>query len=119
MTDPCNSTGIYCKNDHEKDSNNQDTLEDFYFLRQRQPFGNSRMQSANRITISWHLFLLATILFSSANVNAKQTIESTKPIGITTMAWVLGSVSSMLAILAIAFVIAYRGNKIVTIGQPL
>jgi len=48
-----------------------------------------------------------------------RTICSEKSSGVTTMAWILASVSSLISFLAMIFVIAFRGNKIVTVGQPL
>ena len=48
-----------------------------------------------------------------------RTICSEKSTGVTTMAWILASVSSLISFLAMIFVVAFRGNKIVTVGQPL
>jgi len=47
-----------------------------------------------------------------------RVIESTKCLGFTTAAWVLALTSTLISFLAMVFVIAYRGNKIVTVGQP-
>lgn len=73
------------------------------------------------MAISRLFLLLATAMaiLSRADAQAERVIESAKAPELTTLVWVLASVSTLVSILAFIFVIAYRGNKIVTVGQPL
>jgi hypothetical protein len=107
-------------NDNENDANgNGNGL----FLSQRQPLGCSKVQSPTRITTATtstsvcRFLLLTATLVSSAN--AQRTIKSSKSVGFTTTAWVLASVSTLVSVLAMVFVIVYRSDKIVTVGQPV
>lgn len=61
------------------------------------------------------LLLAATLL---PQTNAERVIESSKSVGMTTTAWILALVSTLVSVLAMVFVLVYRENKIVTVGQP-
>lgn len=69
---------------------------------------------ANIKTLSC-LSLLATLV---SFTNAEREILSTKPYSLKVTAWVMGAVSTLMAVLAMVFVIAFRSNKIVSVGQP-
>lgn len=65
-----------------------------------------------------NFLLLAMAFLSRADAEAERVIESAKAPELTTLVWVLAAVSTLVSILAFIFVIVYRGNKIVTVGQP-
>jgi hypothetical protein len=74
------------------------------------------MQRQGNINTLLCLFLLATLV---SFTNAEREILSIKPVSMKATALILGIVSTVLAVLAMVFVIAFRSNKIVTVGQPL
>lgn len=65
----------------------------------------------------WFSLFLATLMFSGANAN--RVIESNKSVAMKATAWILALVSTLVSLLAMVFVLVYRRNKIVTVGQPL
>ena len=82
------------------------------------PPGRSNQRAGiNTTGAPWFFLLLAAIMMSGAN--AERVIESSKSVGMTTTAWVLALVSTLVSFFAMCFVIVYRKNKIVTVGQPL
>ena len=81
------------------------------------PQGRSNQRAGATTGAPWFFLLLTAILMPGAN--AERVIESSKSVGITTMAWVLALVSTLVSFFAMCFVIVYRKNKIVTVGQPL
>jgi len=59
--------------------------------------------------------LLATLI---SGASAVREILTCKPVGLTTLAWVLALTSTLSSILGMVFVVAYRSNKILQAGQP-
>ena len=61
--------------------------------------------------------LLLSIVVSGAS--ATREILTAKPVGLMALAWALALTSTLSSILAMVFVVTYRANKIVMVGQPL
>lgn len=79
------------------------------------PRRQMQMQRQGNVKTLLCLSLLATLV---SFTTAEREILSTKPVGMKATALVLGTVSTLQAVLAMVFVIAFRSNKIVTVGQP-
>ena len=61
--------------------------------------------------------VLMTMLLPS--VSGDRFIESSKSVAMTTTAATMALFSTIVSVLAMCFVIAFRKNKIVSVGQPL
>lgn len=78
--------------------------------------GDRRINTTTPTTAPWRALILITMLLPGAN--GDRFIESSKSVTMTTTAATLALFSTIVSVLAMCFVIVYRKNKIVSVGQP-